>query len=194
MSLFDCAFSALDEAIIIHDGKRIHWCTDNAAMLGEYESSSELIGQKVLMYISNEFRYRAVKSLEETNQNGRSGGMYKIVTKNGRYKSIRTSSSRFTHEGKLFYVGVIREIEEDEIDERAWHIISTMRHETMTPISNALGNVDLILEAYGDGISENVRRSVKIIKRNLLRLKECCDKIITLENVLVENHSNDFSK
>lgn len=183
MSLFESAFLALKEAIIIQDGRRIYWCNDEAARLCGYESSSEMIGIEVLDFISSEYRYKAVQTFEEINSEGESKASFKLVTKQGSYKSIKTTNSLFRHKDQVFYLGLISELDEADVEERAWHILSTMRHEAMTPISNSLGNVELIFDSYGDGLTENVRRSLDVIQRNLVRLKDSYDRIITLENV-----------
>lgn len=183
MVMFDKAFNSLKEAIMIHDGELVTWCNDKTAELFGYDSSEDIIGRKILRFVSSEYRHRAQNSIKRIQDEGESGGYYKVITRDGSFKSIKTSGGMYSHDDQDYYVGIIREIKDADTEERALHLLSTIKHETMTPLSNALGNLRFILETRGEELDEEIRSLFDVILNNLKRLECSYDTIISLENV-----------
>lgn len=183
MGFFEYAFNSLNESIFIHDGTDIVWCNDELVALLNYESTSDLIGKPVLSFARAEDRTNASNSIERIQREGRSGGIYRAKAGDGTFISIRTSGGVYRHRGRTYYVGVVRQIDEIEVEERMKHFVATLKHETNTPLSNALGRIEFIQTAYAEQLDPEVKKMLDTAHENLKRIEASFNKVRELEKL-----------
>ncbi len=61
--------------------------------------------------------------------------------------------------------------------------LKVLRHEINTPLSVIRGYTDLIIEQYGNELNPDVSRFMETIRRNLDRLEESTENMMTIEEL-----------
>jgi PAS domain S-box-containing protein len=150
---------------------------------------ADVIGQNVKILMPEPYHSEHDGHLETHARTGKNniigiGREVEGLHKNGGIFPMDLSVSEMFVGGKMFYVGIIRDItERKRIDRMKSEFISTVSHELRTPLTSIQGSLALVTKANDINIPEKHNRLLHIAHKNCHRLVRLINDMLDLEKI-----------
>jgi len=117
------------------------------------------------------------------------------VRKNGKEFEMELALSTITNDGKLAYVGVIRDINDRKhTDKLKNEFIATVSHELRTPLTSISASLAIIESGTLGALPEKISNLIHIAKQNAMRLQNLINDLLDMDKLLSNKIDFEFKK
>lgn len=163
-------------------------------------SKVELVSKSVLDFLTPEGVQTAAKMLSGEQGFGRKVLEFEVVRRDGGHALLEVSFRKLREKPSSggFQVSARDVTEQKALREMALRaerlgaigeIVTTVRHEINNPLTTVIGNVELLLERYGEK-DKNIQNRLEIILNNALRIAEIVTKLKGIKQDKVVEYLN----
>lgn len=183
-SLYESAFKDLNEAVFVVDQEKTVWCNQEALDLLGLGSLEEFVGQPVGFRLQDYTYEETSERLETILANGtKTEGIMKLRKTDGSLITCAVRSSVIEAASGVYSVSLVRELDEDESQERLVEFLDIVKHEVNTPLSVIWGYSEIIMQKFGDELPSEVLVYLNRMTDNLKRLESMNKALLKLANL-----------
>jgi two-component system sensor kinase FixL len=187
---------AFDGIITINEQGVIESFNHAAEVIFGYRAE-QIIGNNLLQLMPRHSRDSKAdqKSIKNLNDSLGIGQELIGLRKSGKEFEMELALSAIEDEGKISYVGVIRDISDRKhTDKLKNEFIATVSHELRTPLTSISASLAIIESGILGPLPDKVNNLIQIAKQNSLRLQNLINDLLDMDKLLSNSIELSYSK